>query len=307
MIPTFSHFSIPLPSVRLPTPSMRTSSLVIIGILPVAAPTAYLLYLRLTTIRHITSSTGRYHPIPTIDKSSSRPQSPSPSPSSPSSSFSSDPPPLPVTIPAHLPTSPSHIIMYERITSHPIPLTSLHLSDRSSASPSDNVHALLTTYLRTTMKAFSRTPQAYIIRSALRGNPAGATFDDSCIDALEFVPGDRVNGVYVVTYRGEGHHDGAGLAGLGERVEMKLETPVGYAGPGKEVEGMIIAGIEGVRGGVGKQEGQREVGDILLVNETWFWRGEKGKPVMLESLVGRWLHGLLAGWLVVKGMKAITV
>ncbi|OAX79819.1 hypothetical protein ACJ72_05859 [Emergomyces africanus] len=301
MIASLSRLSIPLPStVRLPTPSTRTSALLLIGILPVAAPTVYLLYLRLTTVRHITSSTGRYHPAAPIDKKSgSKPQSPS-SPEPPH-------PPLPLSIPAHLPTSPSHIIMYERVTSHAIPLSSLSLNDAtSSADQSNNIPpALLTTYLRTTMKAFSRTPQAYLIRSALKGNSASTTFDDSCIDALEFVPGDRVNGVYVVTYRGEGR--GGDVACLGERVEMKLDVPEGYTGAGNEVEGMIIAGVEGLGGGAGEREGEWEVGSILLFNETWLWRGEGGKPVMLESVVGRWLHGLLAGWLVVKGMRAVTI
>ncbi|KAG5294239.1 hypothetical protein I7I48_10702 [Histoplasma ohiense] len=300
MLSTLNRLSNSLPSAaRLPTP--RTSALLLLSILPLAAPAACLLYLRLTTVRYITSSTGRYRRPPTADKSIS---------SAPSSSTSSTPPDLPLpplTLPAHLTTSPAHTIIYERVTSLPIPLSSLNSAASTPATTTTTTTpALLTTYLRTTMKVFSRTPQAYVIRSALKGNPAHATFDDACIDALEFVPGDRVNGAYVVTYRGEGpSQDGSGSrggknsAGWCERVEMRLETPAGYTGPGQDVEGVIVVGVEGV--------GEGEQGGILLVNETWMWRGQAEKPVMLESVIGRWLHGLFAGWLVVKGTRAITV
>ncbi|EER41438.1 conserved hypothetical protein [Histoplasma capsulatum H143] len=299
MLSTLNRLSNSLPSAaRLPTP--RTSALLLLSILPLAAPAACLLYLRLTTVRYITSSTGRYRRPPTVDKSKS---------SAPSSSTSSTPPHLPLpplTLPAHLTTSPAHTIIYERVTSLPIPLSSLNSAASTPATTTTTTPALLTTYLRTTMKVFSRTPQAYVIRSALKGNPAHATFDDACIDALEFVPGDRVNGAYVVTYRGEGpEQDGSGSRGgknsadWCERVEMRLETPAGYTGPGQDVEGVIVVGVEGV--------GEGEQGGILLVNETWMWRGQAEKPVMLEGVVGRWLHGLFAGWLVVKGMRAITV
>ncbi|PGH35580.1 hypothetical protein GX50_01561 [[Emmonsia] crescens] len=290
MLPILNRLSIPLPStMRLPAPSTRTSALLLLGILPFAAPTAYLLYLRLTTVRHITSSTGRYHP-PTTDKSKSKPSSSTPAP----------PPPLPVTIPIYLCTSTSHTIMYERVTSHPTPLTSLN---DAFSTPDTIPTLLLTTYLRTTMKAFSGTPQAYMIRSALNGHAARTTFDNDYIDALEFVPGDRVNGVYVVTYRGRG------LAGWGERVELTLEAPVGYTGAGREVEGMIVVGVEEVGDEREEEEGEREqeARSILLVNETWLWREEGGRPVMLENVVGRWLHGLLAGWLVVKGLRVVTI
>ncbi|PGH08225.1 hypothetical protein GX51_01379 [Blastomyces parvus] len=304
MFSTLNRLSIPFPSsVRLPTLSTRTSALVIIGILPIAAPTAYLLYLRLTTARHITSSTGRYHPPPppSTDQSNSTSNANDKPSSQPSTH--GQPPHPPLTIPAHLPTSATHTTLYERVTSHPIPLTSLNDAFSTATTATSVPPALLTTYLRTTMKAFSRTPQAYMIRSALKGNPAHATFDDTCIDALEFQPGDRVNGMYVVTYRGEG------VAGWGERVEISLDVPEGYTGAGRDVEGMLVVGVEGVGGEEEKRngKGEGEVGSILLFNETWLWRSEGGKPVMLESVVGRWLHALLAGWLIVKGTRAITV
>ncbi|PGH13319.1 hypothetical protein AJ79_03735 [Helicocarpus griseus UAMH5409] len=296
-------FSLPL---RLPLPRPSTL-LILLGTLPLTAPTAYLLYLRLTTAPHVTSRTGRYRHRKSTKTSSSSTSSSTESDAEPPS------PTPPLSIPSLLPASPSHTIMYERVTSHPLPLSSLKYHDGQEFSN------LLTAYLRTTMKAFARTPQARMIRKALEDgrnyDGGGVTvsgkgdvtevadsFEDRCIDEMRFGIGERVNGVYVVGYRGVGPAGGEEVGG-GERVELRLQVPEGYKGPGAAVEGIIVAGVEGVEGDVGS-EGERRV---VMVNETWLWRAEGEKKVLLEGVIGKWLHGLLAGWLVVKGMGAVMV
>ena len=45
---------------------------------------------------------------------------------------------------------------------------------------------------------------------------------------------------------------------------------------------------------------------VKFVNETVLWRGVSDKPTLLEGCMGRWLHTFMAGWLVVKGIGAVT-
>lgn len=45
---------------------------------------------------------------------------------------------------------------------------------------------------------------------------------------------------------------------------------------------------------------------VKFVNETVLWRGVSGSPTLLEGCIGRWLHTLMASWLVVKGIGAVT-
>jgi hypothetical protein len=44
---------------------------------------------------------------------------------------------------------------------------------------------------------------------------------------------------------------------------------------------------------------------LVFVNETWMWRREGDAPVVLEGRMGRWLHVVLSGWLVMKGVRAV--
>jgi hypothetical protein len=176
--------------------------------------------------------------------------------------------------------------MYEHVASHPI--ASGLLGDVGSK----DLASLLTSYLRTTMTAFSRTPQAFMIRAAIADANEKRTFDRSWIEQLSFAEGDRVDGVYRVAYRGaESSGEGS------QRCELMLDAPASYTGP--VVTGMIVATVESIA----KPDGEDAV---VFVNETWFWRKTGDKPVMLESAVGRWLHSLLAGWLVVKGIRAVS-
>lgn len=140
------------------------------------------------------------------------------------------------------------------------------------------------------MRAFTTTPQATLLRRALPRSAAD-TLETSHIDALDFAhEGQRVGGVYVVSYRG------AGPDGRGERVEMRLSRPEGYEGPGGE--GVIVAAVEPVGG----EDGE---GGVVFANETWLWRGEDEGPTFLEFAVGRWMHSLLAAWLIQRGLDAV--
>jgi hypothetical protein len=131
-----------------------------------------------------------------------------------------------------------------------------------------------------------------MIRAAIADENQKQTFDQTWIERLSFAEGDWVDGVYRVAYRG------AASSGDGsQRCELMLDAPASYTGP--VVKGMIVAAVERIA----KPDG-REV--VVFVNETWFWRKVGEKPVMLESTIGRWLHSLLAGWLVVKGIRAVS-
>ena len=188
----------------------------------------------------------------------------------------------PATLPTEVASDDSEwVLAYERIVSQPVDPSSLphHHHDMS---------ALLTRYVRATMAAFSWTPQAFLLRASAGDGDVRRTFDTAFIQGLGFREGDRVNGFWRVLYRGDG---GLGPQG-GERVEMALDAPAGYRGP--VVNGVVVAGVE-VQGG----------GEVVFVNETWMWRKQGEPPVLLERGMGRWLHVVLSGWLVMKGVRTV--
>jgi hypothetical protein len=188
----------------------------------------------------------------------------------------------PATLPEEVePQESEWVLAYERVVSQPL---------RPSSLPYDvhtDLPAVLTHYVRATMTAFSWTPQAFILRASAGDIEVKKTFDTPFIRRLAFCEGDRVNGFWKVMYRGDG-----GLRG-GERVEMALDAPPTYKGP--VVRGIVVAGVETL-----------DDGDVVFVNETWMWRKEGEAPVLLERRMGRWLHLVLSGWLVIKGIRAVT-
>ncbi|KAG8168227.1 hypothetical protein KVR01_003916 [Diaporthe batatas] len=99
----------------------------------------------------------------------------------------------------------------------------------------------------------------------------------------------RVDGVYIVQYRGSESH--------GERVEMRLSAPEGFRGP--RSDGIIVAAIEPV--------GADASDDVVFVNETWLWRYQNEKPTLLEGSISRWFHSLLAAWLIGKGIESVRM
>lgn len=305
-----SQSAMPLP-VTIRSPSSKTAATVLaILIAPVVLEAGYLLYLKRYVSRRTVASGGRRLPRSSSVQPASASVDPNDSKTPPSSAQETIPASVhrPASLPAHVSDDASQdcVLAYERLVSHPVAASSLRegleFPPDEATSPSlllsSQQQQLLTTYLRATMKAFARTPQAYVIRAAL-GPDARRTFGDAHIDGLEFRIGDRVAGVYTVAYRG--CRSGEGIRE--ERVELMLDAPSCYRGP--VVEGLIAAAVELLP--------DDEIGDekelvrrAVFVNETWMWRKPEEKPTMLEGKVGSWLHSLLAGWLVTKGLDVVT-
>lgn len=175
-----------------------------------------------------------------------------------------------------------YVLWSERVVSKPTALSELGWS-------SGRLDKLLTSYVRATMVAFTWTPQAYIIRKMLSAGVA-ETFEADYINAMDFTKMDqRVDGVYTVQYRG------SKPPSRGECIELRLSTPEEYRGP--RSDGIIVVAIEPV--GAGAPD------DVVFVNETWLWRTQNEKPTLLEGSIGRWLHSLLAAWLIGKGIKSV--
>lgn len=234
--------------------------------LPLTIPIAYLLYLNRATSHHTQTQTGLRDRKRCV---------------------STIPPDVhrPVTLPKDVEHEDSEwVLTYERVVSKPVHLPT---SPSPSSQPPERRSRSLTRYVRATMTAFSWTPQAFLLwASVITNSRLSRTFNAKFIQELDFQDGDRVNGFWKVVYRGD-----SGVAGT-ERVEMALDAPLGYRGP--VVRGVVVAGVETV-----------EDGRVVFVNETWMWRRQGEGAVLLEGVTGRWLHGLLAGWLAVKGMTAV--
>ncbi|KAK4118766.1 hypothetical protein N657DRAFT_650960 [Parathielavia appendiculata] len=187
----------------------------------------------------------------------------------------------PVTLPQEVEAEESEwILAYERIASQPVPRSSIPYDLKTDLS------TVLTHYARATMTAFSWTPQAFLLRASAGDSAVKKTFDTDFIQNLAFCEGDRVNGFWRVVYR-----EDSGLSG-GGRLEMAMDPPPTYRGP--VVRGVVVAGIE-----------LQDDGDLVFVNETWMWRREEAAPMLLESRLGR-LHATLSGWLMMKGVRAVT-
>ncbi|KAK1771445.1 hypothetical protein QBC33DRAFT_591730 [Phialemonium atrogriseum] len=270
---------------NIPLPSPRTAGTILAVLLtPVLLETGYLLYLKRTVTRRTVASAGRRLPAAAAAAAAGKP-------TADENSKARETIPASVKRPTKLPAavaddaSQDYVLAYERLVSHPVAAASLRDGQQQQL--------LLTSYVRATMKAFARTPQSFAIRAAA-GPDARRTFAPAYIDGLAFGPGDRVDGVYTVAYRGSGGPGGRGE----ERVELMLDAPEGYRGP--VVTGMIVAAVEVVPGDAERPE------QVVFVNETWMWRRLDERPTMLEGSLGSWLHSLLAGWLVVKGVEAVT-
>lgn len=182
------------------------------------------------------------------------------------------------------------VVSYERVVSKPVLASSLShpvaATDPAAGQPS----TLLKTYLRATHVAFSWTPQALLIRAMIKEPHVKRSFDTDWVNALSFAPGDLVNGVY----RASHHSKTAGS--VSERSELLIEVPASYKGPA--VRGLLVAAIE--------PASSTNTDEVVFVNETWMWRGVDEPPTLLESPFGKWFHGKLAGWLILKGLGAVA-
>ncbi|OAK97412.1 hypothetical protein IQ06DRAFT_296558 [Phaeosphaeriaceae sp. SRC1lsM3a] len=177
-----------------------------------------------------------------------------------------------ITIPDTVWNNPSDYIIHHECARKIIPTMSL------GTAPDE---AMLTRYLRHTMADFARRPPAWGLWYLIKDAKDRATFDTAYIRSLQFVPGDRVCGTYVVTSR------------AGGRITLSLSAPESYAGP--LVEGMLIAEI--------KEEG----GQTTFTNHTVMWREQgKGSAGVLEGTVGRWMHGLMVRSLVEGAVRQLV-
>ncbi|KAM0276634.1 hypothetical protein ACHAQH_006543 [Verticillium albo-atrum] len=242
-----------------------------LGLLPITLGAVYLFLLERRIARSATLSNGRR-----------------------AHRSSAEIPPLPFSLPAGVASDTSKwVLAYERAVSNPVQAKGLQSVAPEGARIENETSPLLCAYARTVQSAFSWTPQAFAIRASIPEPEIRRTFDTTWIQNLAFKEGDLVNGVYKVKYRGVGHAPGS------ERMELMIEALPSWAGP--EVRGIIVAEVRG-----GAEAGAKAAGQVVFVNETWLWRREEEDATMLETAVGKWFHGLLAGWLVMRGIAGVT-
>ncbi|KAF3767560.1 hypothetical protein M406DRAFT_69696 [Cryphonectria parasitica EP155] len=253
-------------------------------LLAVAAPAASVLLIRAYIMRDTSSYTsGRLSKRTTAQKTDR-------AISAPVSTLDLTPP-LPQSFPSSVAANDfaDHIVWHERVVSKPVLLSALVGREWDE----QEVDEILTRYVRGTMCAFAKTPQSGLLWKMVPAD-VRLTFEKGYIDTMDFRQvGQRVDGVYTVQHRG------AGPEGIhGQRVELRLDAPEGYTGP--KSDGMIVASVEAAGGDA--------TGLVVFANETWLWRRRDGeKPTLLESAVGRWLHSLMAAWLIREGVSALQV
>ncbi|KAM3552467.1 hypothetical protein MY1884_007187 [Beauveria asiatica] len=267
-------------------PDLGRQRMAAAALLPVVLPTVHVVYLDWAVRRRTSSTSGQLAPSSTAAAAAAAAVSV---------------PRTPQSLPADVLARPRDwVVSYERVVSRPVPAVSLVAkllqrggTDASSPSPSP----LLTAYLRTTYKAFSWTPQAFLIHAMLAEPGRKASFGAAHIDGLRFARGDVVDGVYRVTsYEGGAKSSSGQDKAVVEVVELSIDVPRSYKGPA--VRGIVVSAIEPLVG-----DGEDAV---QFVNETWLWRKKDEKPTLLESGLGQWFHRLLAGWLVMKGLGGVT-
>ncbi|KAJ6787755.1 hypothetical protein PWT90_04014 [Aphanocladium album] len=261
-------------------PDLHRHRTAAVALLPVVLPAVYVVYLNWTVRCTTTCSSGQLNPS--------------------LSATSNNAPNTPRSLPEEVTANPHDwVVCYERVVSRPLSAASLAHKllghgrggdddddDDAAAAPSP----LLKAYLRTTYKAFSWTPQAFLIRGMLAEPDRRASFAAAHIDGLDFARGDVVDGVYAVT-----SYERQSKRGV-EVIELSLDVPASYRGP--PVRGLIMSAIE-------EEEEEQGAGRVVFVNETWLWRKKDEKPTLLETGVGKWFHSLLAGWLITKGLGGV--
>ncbi|TRX95094.1 hypothetical protein FHL15_004179 [Xylaria flabelliformis] len=199
-------------------------------------------------------------------------------------------------LPAVLAAPDNYVISRERIVSEAIPLDEIlviSLQDKEGGiGTKGRRRGLLETYLATTMRMFTWTPQAFVMKSMVSRLSDGAahakTFSSAYLDACTFEAGDRVCGVYRVRER---VRDPRGM-----RIVLDLSPPEGWKGP--VVSGVLDCGFF--------VEKKGDESFVRFVNETVLWRRKDEKPTLLEGTVSRWLHTLMVGWMMVRGVEAVT-
>lgn len=219
----------------------------LLGAVPlVAGPALYLTYLHLTLSRKVSCLTTTYLQDETL--------------------------PVPPAVTAASTSTSSDIILHHEKAQKSIPTSSL-----KGCPPSE----LQTRFLRHTMSMFARSAPAWSIWFLIKDPEDRYTFNEKYLRALDFVPGDRVCGVYVVDSRDDA------------RVMLRLDAPGSYKGP--VVEGLLGTEI---------REGEEET---VFVNHTVLWRRSgQGKANVLESSFGRWMHGVMVRRLMEHGVGRVV-
>lgn len=251
-------------------PSKNTTTVILVAAAAAAVPIAYLVALRNSGLKRARICHGKPPVYPTS---------------------------LPEDIKAASEQGNGNVFLAsERLTSVPVAVSSLRPDLKVEE---EGLDVVLTPYVQATMTAWLDTHGARKVRKAIEA--AGASedvvrsFSPDAIKELDFEEGDVVNGIYHVTHRGESV-DG------GERVEFTVNLPPGWKGP--PINSVIVAGWEVLEPESGKEE---EAGvNLVFTNETWMWRRKNQSKTILEVALGRWWHAGVAGWLIGKGIDAVT-
>lgn len=242
------------------------------ALLPIVAPAVYVAYLNWTVSRSVTGSTTGQLPR-SKDAASTKQLLPA----------------KPQSLPVDVVENPDEwVVSYERVVS--LPLDASMLISAPGKSTTGGPSPLFCRYLHGVYRAFSWTPQAFLIRAMMAEPLRRESFSAKYINSLAFNEGDIVDGVYKVS------HYGAYTGRAMETLELVLDTPSSYKGP--PVRGLILSSIEPAPSVDGEDK-------VYMVNETWLWRGKDEKPSMLEGGLGSWFHTLLAGWLIKKGLAGL--
>lgn len=259
----------------LPLPS-KSTVLIALALVPVVAPAAYFLAIQAIVSRSIATSFTQKHVTKTDEDTAATAETTPPA----------VPPPRSIPDEVLAPGAP-YVIVCERVVSRPVPAAGLAVP---ASVP------LLTSYLRGTMEAFSWTPQGLLIRSIVSDAGVRRSFDADCLRSLSFVPGDLACGAYQVTYRGPFEASSE----EDERVELSI-VPIADR-PDLVVHGVVVSAVQRAKAGA-----DAAAATVVFVNETWMWRhAVEEKPTMLESAAGRYLHWLVGGWMIHKGLQTVT-
>ncbi|KAL1897627.1 hypothetical protein Sste5346_003933 [Sporothrix stenoceras] len=264
----------------MPLAMPSKATLVALSLVPVVAPTAYLLLIRATTSRYIAVSATQKRVLTPKDKedvAAAEAASTSTTTYSPDTTIADTIPPH--SIPDEVfADSASYVVYCERVVSKPVPIKSLTVEGGDASSG-----ALLTTYLRGTMGAFAWTPMGIIMHRIISDPALRATFSADHLESLNFAKDDIACGPHKVTYRSR------------DRAEMMTQRLADK--PDLVVHAVIVAAVETTASG----------NEVVFVNETWFWRhAQEEPPSMLETAAGRWLHTLVGGWMIFKGTSKVT-
>ncbi|KAI0405825.1 hypothetical protein F4802DRAFT_136726 [Xylaria palmicola] len=280
-----NSFSVPRLPISLPWGAGGRKSglpLVLLAVAPVVLPAAYAAYVLRQGARRTTASASISPPDPLTGANSN-------ATAGGGGGGGGDTLAIP---PAVLAAPDEHVVGRERIVSEAVPLASILPALQERGSGDAETRGLLETYLGATMRAFTWTPQAFAMKSMVARLPGGAahaeTFSAPYLDACRFEAGDRICGVYLVRERVSRDR--------GERAFLDLSPPEGWRGP-------VVAGVLDC-GFVIEEKGGEEF--VRFVNETVLWRRKAEKPTLLEGTISRWFHTLMVGWMMVKGVQAVT-